>query len=219
MTTRIQAHEHAAVARPRKSGQMLRSVGGPRSVSGEPIAEIRMVGVRGTWARSRTSVSGLLISNRVNSRVYPCASERRLQRPGEERATPHRVARIGFFCAHPFRAIEAPHDFGKSLLHPAMHPNAETPNTNINSPAVIVLLRTFFRRFGSKSVTFLSSACALHLPAFHRCGAQHKMPELFTPEAQIANPLPVCFALRSCNRDAAPKHAPSLDFASCASQR
>jgi hypothetical protein len=74
--------------------------------------------------------------------VYPCASERRLQRADEERTTSQSLFRVDFFRAQVFRAIDAPQGFSESPFHPATQPNAEALNTNTRSPAVIVLLRT-----------------------------------------------------------------------------
>jgi hypothetical protein len=105
--------------------------------------DMRMSAVGGTEARSCASFSGLLISKRANSMAYPCASERRLQRRGEERRTWQPVLRTTFFRAQLLRAIDAPQSFSESPLQPATHPNTEAPNTSTSSPAQIVLLRTF----------------------------------------------------------------------------
>ncbi len=117
--------------------------------------EMRMGAVRRTGVRSRTSFCGLLISKRANSTAYPCASERRLQRPGEECSTWQPAIQLGFLRAQLLRAIDAPQTFGESPFHPATHPNAAAPNTSIRSPAVTVLLRTFFRRLNTRMVTAL----------------------------------------------------------------
>jgi hypothetical protein len=106
---------------------------------------MRVGAVRTTEVRSRTSFSGLLSPNRADSTAYPCASERRLQRVGEERNTLRPVVQIAFFRAQLLRAIDAPQIFAASPLHPATHPNAAVPNTNTSNPALIVLLRMFFK--------------------------------------------------------------------------
>jgi hypothetical protein len=117
--------------------------------------EMRVGAVRKTEARSRTSFSGLLTSKDANSTACPCARERRLQRPGAERAISQPLVGIGLFRAQLLRSTSARQSFGESPLHPATHPNVEAPNTTTSSPALIVLLRTFFRTLGTKWFLFL----------------------------------------------------------------
>lgn len=111
---------------------------------------MRMGAVRRMGARSRTSFSGLLIAQRANPAAYPCASERRLHRGGEERSTSRCAARIAFFRAQRSRVVGAVQRFGESPLHPATHPNTDVVNTSTTNPTVIVLLRAFCRIFSKK---------------------------------------------------------------------
>jgi hypothetical protein len=104
-----------------------------------------MGAVRGTKTGSYALLSGLLISNRVDSAAYPCANERRLQRVGEERTTSQCVVRSAFFRTQLLRAIDVPQIFAALPLHPAMHPNAEVANTTTSNPALIVLLLAFLK--------------------------------------------------------------------------
>ncbi len=117
--------------------------------------EISMGAVRRSEVRSRNSFSGLLISKHANSRACPCASERRLQRPGTERNVSQPFVRIHLFLAQRLCATKARQSFGESLLHPATHSNVEAPNTSTSSPAVIVLLRAFLRTISTKTVSSL----------------------------------------------------------------
>jgi hypothetical protein len=102
--------------------------------------------------RSRAPFSRLLISNRDDSMAYPRASERRLQRVREERNTSWPVVRLALFRAQLRRAIDAPQICAASPLQPATHPNAEVANTKTSSPALIDLLRAFFKLLAIKTL-------------------------------------------------------------------
>jgi hypothetical protein len=117
--------------------------------------ETSMGAVRRPEVRSRNSFSGLLISKHANSTACRCASERRLQRPGTERAVSQPFVPMHFFLAQRLCATKALQSFGESPLHPATHPSVEAPNTSTSSPAVVVLLRTFFRTLSTQTVSSL----------------------------------------------------------------